>query len=46
MRIYKGVIITGKKGEWFCDLFTFPEKHPFKTLQSVKDYINDYLDNE
>lgn len=46
MLVYKGVFIYGEKGKYTCDLFTFPEQHPFRTLKEIKNYIKDYKENE
>jgi len=40
LRIYKGYVYWGKRGEWYCDLFN----EPFETIQDLKDYINDRIE--
>ena len=39
LRVYKGYIYWGKKGEWFCDLFD----EPFKSLNEFKECIDDKI---
>ena len=45
-RTYKGVVIYGSRGEWYCELFPCPEDHPFSTLKEIKEYITDYHETE
>ena len=40
LRIYKGYVYWGKRGEWYCELFD----EPFKTIADFKFYINDRID--
>ena len=42
LRIYKGFLYWGKKGEWFCDIF----KEPFHKITDLKSFINDKIDCE
>ncbi len=45
-RMYKGVCIYGKRGNYTCDIFTFPDDYPFKTLKDIKEYIDDWIETE